>query len=214
MDGVPQPTIERLVIYYRYLKKLAAHDDDKVISSLDLGHSVGVSAAQVRKDLSYFGEFGCKGVGYNVSNLKKSLEQILGFNRNWPIVLVGAGNIGRALVNYPGFKVMGLNIIAIFDCDLDKIGNRVGGLIVKSNKEIERVIKDKGVELAIIAVPVDEAQGVAEKLVKAGIKAIWNIAPVTLKLPDNVLVYYEDLASSLVTLTYRLSQKRLKARSN
>ncbi len=204
--GVPRPTIERLVTYYRYLERLVQTGEQEIVSSTQLGNGVGVSAAQVRKDLSYFGEFGYKGVGYDVQNLKNCLERILGFNQSWPIILVGTGNIGRALVNYPGFKLMGLNIVEIFDCSLDKIGNMVGNLTVRSNKEINRVVTEKKIKLAIISVPAQEAQPVAERLVNLGIKAIWNFAPVSLKLPDDVIVYYEDLASSLVSLTYHLAQ--------
>lgn len=209
MKDVPQPTIERLVIYYRYLKKLVAIDEEKVIPSLKLGKSVGVSAAQVRKDLSYFGEFGCKGVGYNVRTLKLCLERILGFNKSWPIILVGAGNLGRALVNYHGFKMMGFHIVEIFDCDLNKIGNRVGGLTVRSTKEIATFVNEKNIKIAVVAVPADEAQIVAEKLVDSGIKAIWNFAPVILKMNKDVIVYYEDMACSLVSLAYRLQHNSL-----
>ncbi len=206
MKGVPQPTIHRLVAYYRCLKRLAEKDEEKVICSKKLGEDVGASSAQVRKDLSYFGEFGCKGVGYNIHELKKCLEKILGLNKTWPVVLVGAGNLGRALLNYQGFKKMGLDITEVFDYDLDKIGNRVGNMIVKNIKDLEQLVSARDIKLAILAIPVEDAQEVAEKLVKVGIKAIWNFAPTPLKLPDSILIYYEDLASSMITLVYRLNQ--------
>ena len=138
MKGVPQPTLQRLVVYYRYLKKLAEMDEEKVVCSKKMGEDVGTSSAQVRKDLSYFGEFGCKGVGYEISTLMRCLERILGVNKRWKVVLVGAGNLGRALVNYQGFNRLGIEIVEAFDNDLDKIGNRVGALAVKNDKVIYR----------------------------------------------------------------------------
>ncbi|ACL69060.1 redox-sensing transcriptional repressor Rex [Halothermothrix orenii] len=210
MNEVPQATIERLVVYYRYLKKMAERDLEDTISSKTLGDAVGTSAAQVRKDLSYFGEFGCKGVGYDINSLKKCLERILGFNRVREIALVGAGNLGRALVNYQGFKEMGMEIVEVFDCDIDKINNRVGRLTVRSVNEMEKIIRKRNIKTAIIAVPEEEAQGVASSLVKAGVKAIWNFAPVALNLPSEVVIYYEDLASSLVWLIYKSGHGNLK----
>lgn len=213
MKGVPQPTIQRLVSYYRYLRKLTKIDEKEVICSKKLGKEVGTSSAQVRKDLSYFGEFGCKGVGYDVQSLKNSLEKILGLEKEWSAILVGAGNLGRALVNYQGFKKMGLNIVGVFDCDLNKIGNRVGDLVVKSDREILSVVEKEKAKIGILAIPDSEAQTVAEQLVEAGIKAIWNFAPIPLRLADDVIIYYEDLASSIVTLIYHLNDVRQNERS-
>lgn len=213
MKGVPQPTIHRLVAYYRHLKRLVGKDEKTVICSKKLGHDVGTSSAQVRKDLSYFGEFGCKGVGYDIQGLKKSLEVILGLNRSWPVVLIGAGNLGRALINYQGFKKMGLEIVEVFDYDLDKIGNNVGNLVVKNVKNLDSIIS-LGIQIAILAVPVEEAQGVAERLVKVGIKAIWNFAPTPLNLPPDVIIYHEDLSSSLVGLVFYINQLETKVVKN
>jgi redox-sensing transcriptional repressor len=210
MKGVPQPTIHRLVAYYRCLKRLAENGDETVICSSKLGEDVGTSSAQVRKDLSYFGEFGCKGVGYDIQELKKCLEKILGLNKTWSVILIGAGNLGRALINYQGFKRMGLDIVEVFDYDLDKIGNRVNYMTVKNIKDLEEVVSQRDIKIAVLAIPVDDAQQVAERLVKVGIKAIWNFAPTPLKLPEDVVVYYEDLASSLVTLVYSLNNLESK----
>lgn len=207
MKGVPQPTLQRLVVYYRYLKKLAEMDEEKVVCSKKMGEDVGTSSAQVRKDLSYFGEFGCKGVGYEVSTLMRCLERILGVNKRWKVVLVGAGNLGRALVNYQGFNRLGIEIVEAFDNDLDKIGNRVGKLAVKNDKEMELIIRKNNIKLAILAVPGEEAQQVARRLVAAGIRAIWNFAPELLRLPADIHVYDENLATSLVTLIYKLNQE-------
>ncbi|MFW6035362.1 MAG: redox-sensing transcriptional repressor Rex [Halothermotrichaceae bacterium] len=206
MNGIPQPTIQRLFIYYRYLKKTLNNDGDDVICSHKLGKEVGTTSAQVRKDLSYFGEFGRKGVGYDVKGLMKSLQKIIGLNYSWKAVLVGAGNLGRALVNYEGFSKLGLNIVEVFDCDLDKIGNKVNSKIVKSSNEMGEVIKDKKIKIGILAIPEEDAQLTAEKMVEAGIKAIWCFSSGLLKLPDDIIIYYEDMASSVATLIYWLNQ--------
>ena len=208
MRGVPQATIKRLVIYYRYLNKISQNSEDEVISSLELGKNTGTNAAKVRKDLSYFGDFGRKGVGYDIERLKKNLGKILGCNDSCAMVLVGAGNLGRALVNYQEFKKLGLNIVDIFDNDLNKIGNRVGKFVVKSSKNLQKNKKKKNIQIGIIAVPPEEAQSVANDLVNYGIGAVWNFAPVSLNLPDEVIVFYEDLSSSIVTLNYRLHHKK------
>ncbi|MFP4660760.1 MAG: redox-sensing transcriptional repressor Rex [Halanaerobiales bacterium] len=206
MKKIPQATIQRLVVYYRYLNIIANQDEEEVICSSKLGQDVGVSSAQVRKDLSYFGEFGCKGVGYNINDLKKCLAKILGLNQNWEVVLVGAGNLGRALVNFPGFRQMGINIVEVFDNDLDNIGNKIGEQVVNNVKDLEKTIINRGIKMAIMAIPREETQLIAARLVKMGIKAIWNFAPVPLKVPDDVVVYNEDLSSSIVTLLYLLKE--------
>lgn len=206
MKDVPGPTIRRLILYYRYLEELAKKDPDRKISSVALAKGVGVTATQVRKDLSYFGPLGLKGVGYEVGSLKNRLEKIIGFNRNWEVALVGAGNLGRALVYYQKFKDLGLNIVEVFDCDLNKIGNMINGITVKSTKEMQRIIFERGIKIAVIAVPAEEAQQVAEELVKAGVRAIWNFAPVPLDLDSEIIVISEDLSSGIGSLIYRLKQ--------
>lgn len=181
-----------------------------MISSVELGKGVGVTATQVRKDFSYLGQLGSKGIGYEIEALKKNLEEIIGFNRVWPAVLVGAGNLGRALVYYDKFRSLGLKITEIFDCDLNKIGNTVNGIKVLSCKEMEQVINDKDIEIGVIAVPVVEAQDIAVKMVTAGVKAIWNFAPVPLNLDKDVVVISEDLSSGIGSLFFRLNnQKKL-----
>lgn len=207
MKEVPGPTIKRLVQYYRYLDELERKDGEQVISSVMLGKGVGVSATQIRKDLSYLGHLGCKGIGYDVMTLKCKLKEKIGFNRNWPTVLIGAGNLGRALVHYDKFKKLGLNIIEIFDCDLSKIGNMVNGLCVRSSKELVGVITENEIKIAVIAVPAAEAPLVANTLIKAGIKAIWNFAPVPLKLSEDIIVMSEDLSSGIGSLFFRLNNE-------
>ncbi|MEC9488453.1 MAG: redox-sensing transcriptional repressor Rex, partial [Halanaerobium sp.] len=172
---IPKTTIERLPLYYRCLGKLEKKDIE-VVSSKELGDQLGIPSTQVRKDLSYYGEFGRRGVGYEVTDLQRHLEKILGLNQTWPIVLIGAGNLGRALVNYEGFKRLGLQFELVFDADLGKIGNRIGNLEVYSIKELDERLENKSVRIGVIAVPAASAQEVANLLVKTGIKAIWNFS--------------------------------------
>ncbi len=204
-DSIPAATIERLPLYYRCLDKLATFEETDVVSSKDLGGKLGIPSTQVRKDLSYYGEFGRRGVGYNVKELKRSIGKILGVDKKWPAVLIGAGNLGRALINYAGFGKMGLEITDIFDNDLNKIGNRVGPIKVKSVNKLEEIIKEKDVNLAIVTVPADPAQDVVDNLIDYGIKAIWNFSPTRLYVPDDVFVRNEDLAVGIVSLIYHLS---------
>ncbi|SDM15966.1 redox-sensing transcriptional repressor Rex [Halarsenatibacter silvermanii] len=204
-DSIPKATIERLPLYYRCLDKLDKFEEVDVVSSKELGGRLGIPPTQVRKDLSYYGEFGRRGVGYNVHDLKKSVGEILGVDRKWQTVLVGAGNLGRALVNYDGFEKMGLDIVGAFDNDLNKIDNRIENLTVRSTKELEETIEEEDVKVGIIAVPAEAAQNVAEKLIEAGVKAIWNFAPTRLYVPDEVAVRNEDLAVGIVSLIYHLS---------
>ncbi|MFW5984713.1 MAG: redox-sensing transcriptional repressor Rex [Halanaerobiaceae bacterium] len=206
-DSIPEATIERLPLYYRYLDKLATFEDVEVVSSKDLGGKLGIASTQVRKDLSYFGEFGRRGVGYDVQELKRSLGKILGVDKTWKAVLVGAGNMGRALVNYEGFRKMGLDISYVLDNDLNKIGNKVGGQPVKSIKNVSEFVAKDNIKVGIITVPSGSAQEVADKLVEAGVKAIWNFAPTRLYVPEEVSVRNEDLAVGIVSLIYHLSGK-------
>ncbi|MDI3547252.1 MAG: redox-sensing transcriptional repressor [Halanaerobiales bacterium] len=204
-SSIPRATVERLPLYYRCLDKLETFEDVEVVSSKELGGKLGIPSTQVRKDLSYYGEFGRRGVGYDVASLKKSIGKILGVNRLWPAVLIGAGNLGRALVNYQGFAKMGLKIAEVLDADLGKIGNKIGEITVRSMKELKEVVKEKDIKIGIITVPASAAQEVAQQLVDVGIKSIWNFAPTRLILPEDIVVRNEDLAVGIVSLIYHLS---------
>lgn len=161
----------------------------------------------MRRDLSYFGSFGSKGIGYNVQELKKHLEEKLYVKNSRNIIIVSAGNIGIALANYSGFENMGLNISAVVDCDLCKIGNKIGEYKVQSIKELDRIIRDENIELAVIAVPADQAEDIAHQLINAGIKAIWNFAPVSLWIKEDIVVKNMDLDNSIICLNYRLTER-------
>lgn len=202
---IPKATVERLPLYYRCLNTLSRFHEFDVVSSKELGGRLGIPSTQVRKDLSYYGEFGRRGVGYDVNLLKKSISKILGVNKQWSAILVGAGNLGRALVNYDGFNKMGIEITEVFDTDLVKIGNKVGNITVKSIKGMQQTARDKNIKIGIIAVPPSAAQEVAEDMVSAGIKSIWNFAPTRLMLPEEIKVRNEDLAVGIVSLIYHLS---------
>lgn len=202
---IPKATIERLPLYYRCLDRMSLFENVNVVSSKELGGKLGIPSTQVRKDLSYYGEFGRRGVGYEIGSLKKSIGKILGINKVWAAVLVGAGNLGRALVNYGGFSDMGLKITNVVDADLVKIGNMVGDITVKSMKELEDIVVKDDISIGIVAVPANAAQEVTDKLVAAGVKSIWNFAPTRLKVPEEVPVRNEDLAVGIASLIYHLS---------
>jgi len=205
---IPEATIQRLSIYSRFLERLEKKGVITV-SSGDIAKGVGVSPAQVRKDLAYFGEFGTRGVGYNVKDLIHYILKILGLTKPWPVVLVGAGNLGTALCTYRGFLDRGFNIVGVFDNDLLKIGKRIQDLDVLPLERIPEVVKEHDVKIGIIAVPLGAVQDIAHELVKAGIKALLTFGPVVLDLPNDVIVRNVDLAVKLEILTFNLTFREL-----
>lgn len=207
MKKISDSTIRRMSKYFRSLEQLIDKDIETV-SSDTLAEMDGITSAQVRKDLSFFGTFGKRGFGYNVKSLKKQIENILGLYRTWNVAIVGAGNIGRALTEYAEFKKQGFVIRLIMDKDKNKIGKQVRGLTVKDFAKVNEFVKEEQIDIAIIAVPSDSAQPVADKLVDAGIKAILNFAPRSLKVPKDVLVKYENMAVEMESLSYYLSNKK------
>jgi redox-sensing transcriptional repressor len=192
--------------YYRSLDQLIDKRVDTV-SSDTLAEMDGITSAQVRKDLSFFGTFGKRGFGYNTKALKKQIENILGLYRTWNVVIVGAGNIGRALTDYAEFKKQGFIIRLILDKAPNKIGNRVHGLVIEDFSKVSDWVKNEQIDIAIIAVPAENAQVVADKLVAAGVQAILNFAPRSLKVPAGVMVKYENMAVEMEALSYFLSNK-------
>mgnify|MGYP006280667411 CR=1 FL=1 len=204
MQRVPEPSIRRLIRYYRHLASLDLSEEE-VILSLELGKKTGVTAAQVRKDLSYLGEVGQKGVGYKIEFLKKELAYILGFDRDCAIVIIGAGNLGRALCCYRELERLGIRVAAIFDNDLNKIGTRVNQLEVKNIKHLDKFIRKNNIKIAVLTVPSKAVESITAKIIKAGINNIWNFAPVALSCDEKVRVFSEDLASDLGSLIYHLN---------
>lgn len=200
---IPEATISRLSIYSRFLERLEKRGNITV-SSGEIAKGVGVSPAQVRKDLAYFGEFGTRGVGYNVKDLIHYILKILGLTRSWPVILVGAGNLGTALCTYKGFTDRGFNIVGVFDNDLTKIGKRIVELDVLPLEKLPEVVAEHDVKIGIIAVPIGAVQDIANKLVEAGLQALLTFGPVVLDVPENVIVRNVDLAVKLEILTFNL----------
>jgi len=204
---IPEATIIRLSVYSRHLTEV----DRKgivTISSGDIAEGVGVSPAQVRKDLAYFGEFGTRGVGYNVKDLHRHILKILGLSQDWSVCLVGMGNLGLALTTYKGFRERGFVITSIFDSDPQKIGTVVNGVEVLSVDKLEEVAKANKTQIGIICVPSGAAQDIADKLVRAGVQAILNFAPVVLNVPPEVELRNVDLAVNLEVLTFNVGTRR------
>ena len=202
---IPDIVIGRLPIYLRTLKQLV-NQAREVTSSQELGELLGISSAQIRKDLSHFGEFGKQGTGYNTAFLCSQLEEILKVDCIWPVVLVGAGYLGHALASYNGFENRGFRIIAVFDSDGQKLDQEIGNLRVKPIAEVKQVIGEVGCQIAIIAVPAVGAQDVADVLVEAGIKSLLCYAPTTLTLPKEIRVEYIDPVIHFQHMTYYLEK--------
>jgi redox-sensing transcriptional repressor len=202
---IPASTIRRLSHYLRSLEDLG-REGDETVSSEELASRGQTTAAQVRKDLSHFGSFGKRGLGYRVDELRERLRQILGVDRVWKVALVGAGRIGSALFEYPAFESRGYECVAIIDSDPEKIGARWGGLTIQPPDAIERLISELGVELVILAVPAQAAQDIATRVVHAGVKGILNFAPIRLKVPSTVPVEDVNLVMQLEALSFAITQ--------
>ncbi|MBC7251236.1 MAG: redox-sensing transcriptional repressor Rex [Anaerolineae bacterium] len=200
---VPDIVVSRLPLYLRALSFLA-EEGLQVISSKELGHKLGISPAQIRKDLSHFGEFGKQGTGYNIQYLRDQLRRILKVTEEREVALVGAGDLGRALMHYGGFAGRGFRISLVFDNNPQKIGQKMGPFEILDSESIETIVADRGIEIAIVAVPAEAAQEVVDALVRAGVKAILNYAPITVKVPEGVHVQYIDPVIHLQRMTYYL----------
>lgn len=200
---IPDIVIGRLPIYLRALTQLVQQGQE-ITSSHELGQRLGISSAQIRKDLSHFGEFGKQGTGYQISHLQAQLKQILQVDREWPMIIVGAGDLGHALAHYGGFIERGFRVAALFDNDAAKIGTGNSDLKVRHVSELFDFIRKQDIKIAMIAVPAPHAQGVSDILVDAGVRAILNYAPITLTVPDDVHVQYIDPVTHLQRMTYYL----------
>jgi redox-sensing transcriptional repressor len=203
---IADATVGRLSRYYRTLKRLESHYIETV-SSDELARRNKVTSAQVRKDFSFFGAFGRRGLGYNVRELKLQIAKILGLNQKWHLALVGVGNIGRALLNFKQFEEHNFQFSLLLDSDPDKIGERYNDLEVKNLEHIEAEIQKAHVDIAVIAVPVEAAQKVADDLVGAGVKAMLNFAPTTLMVPPDVTVRNENMVIEIEHLSFILTQR-------
>ncbi len=197
---VPEPTLLRVCTYLRILER----HKRPTISSAAIAEAASVNAAQVRKDLSFFGDFGQPGVGYRVDELAASLRHLMGLDRERRVVIVGAGALGSALITYPGFEARGFRVAAIFDDNPAKVGHRLRGHEVMAVERLGEVTADKSVCIGIIAVPREAAQEVADLLVAAGIRAIVNFAPVALRVPDDIRIRNVDLTQYMEAFAYYL----------
>jgi redox-sensing transcriptional repressor len=198
---VPKAVVTRLSLYLRELQRLV-HDGHETTSSNQLGNLLSFSDAQVRKDLAYFGHFGYPGIGYRCEELITAIRKILGTDRGWPVAMVGAGNLGRALLGYKGFGNQNFRIAAAFDTDAGKIGARIDGVEVHHLDDLATVVKQHQIRLGMIVVPAAGAQAVADRLVAVGIEGIVNFAPVTLALPPGISLVGVDLAIELEQLSF------------
>lgn len=206
MRKIAESTVRRLSLYLRFLEEFEEQGFETV-SSEALAARGGTTSAQVRKDLSFFGSFGKRGLGYSVQELVQKLRGILGLGRTYRVAMIGAGKIGSALVQYRGFKQRGFEIVAIFDTDATKVGRSWNGLAVQDARELESALRDQRVDIAVIVTPADSAQSVADRCVALGIKAVLNFAPVQLTVPDDVVVKTVNLALELETLSYALTNR-------
>ena len=206
MRKISESTVRRLSLYLQFLEQ--TRDQARTtVSSEELARRSGATSAQVRKDLSFFGSFGKRGMGYEVPELVTRLREILGLERAYRVVLVGAGKIGGALVHYEGFRRRGFEVSAIYDRDPKKIGSRSNGLVVRDVKQLEADLKKEPTDIGIVVTPGEAAQEVADRLVRAGVKALLNFAPVQLKVPRDVEVKTVNMAQELEALSYSLANR-------
>ena len=206
-ESVSELTTNRLSVYLRCLNVLDVAGV-RTVSSQALAEQFHLNAAQIRKDLAYFGEFGVRGVGYYVKELRRHLRQILGIDRGVCVAIMGAGNLGLALADYPGFREEGFEIVAMFDTSRDKVGHRSrAGVPIYDVRDLRKVVRREGIRIAVVAVPTGAAQSVVNMVVAAGIKAVLNFSPGTIKVPDDVKLKSMDLTVSIESLSFFLAQK-------
>ncbi len=198
---IPEATVARLPLYYRALVEMA-EQKLATVSSERLAEMAGVNAAKVRKDFSYLGSYGTRGVGYDVDYLLFQISRELGLTQDWPVVIVGVGNLGHALANYRGFSARGFRVVGLVDADASKHGEQVGGVVVEPIEELPRIVAERDVAIGIIATPAAAAQEVAELLVQAGVTSVLNFAPTVIAVPPGVSLRKVDLSIELQILSF------------
>lgn len=206
LKGIPDATVARLPVYLRALNQLAEQRID-TISSGALAEAAGVNSAQLRKDLSYLGSYGTRGVGYDVKYLRLQIGRVVGSAQDWPVIIVGLGNLGTALANYSGFYSHGFRVVGLIDTSPDLVGKRIHDLVISDLTELEEVVADTGAVIAVIATPAEAAQAVADRLVYLGVTSILNFAPTVLVVPEGVNVRKVDLGQELQILAYHEQRK-------
>ncbi|WP_240044610.1 redox-sensing transcriptional repressor Rex [Nocardioides albidus] len=203
---IPEATVARLPVYLRALTALA-DSGIRTCSSEDLATAAGVNSAKLRKDLSYLGSYGTRGVGYDVDYLRYQIAREIGVTQDWPVVIVGIGNLGHALANYSGFRSRGFRIVALLDADPDLVGRSVAGVVVRPFDDLEEIVREHDVAIGVIATPALAAQDVADRMVAIGITSILNFAPAVVAVPDGVDVRKVDLSIELQILAYHEQRK-------
>ena len=203
-EMIPDPAVRRLSLYLRQLEGFK-RKDRRTISSKQLGESLRLTDAQVRKDLAYFGQFGHPGIGYRVDDLIAQVKRILGTDKTWNVILIGAGNLGRALMAYRGFEAKGFKLVSVLDNDPTKVGKKYGSIVIQPLESLEETIGALMVRLAILTVPADVAQEVADRVIEAGVRGILNFAPVSLTVPETVALNAVDLAVQLEQLSFQVN---------
>jgi len=207
-DAIPNPAVRRLSLYLRQLETFK-RQDRRTISSKQLGEALNLTDAQVRKDLAYFGQFGHPGIGYRVDDLIAEVKHILGTDKTWNVLLVGAGNLGRALMAYKGFNAKGFRLIAIFDASAGLVGKKFGPFTVQPMSELHAVVEKNHIRLGMIAVPADSAQDVVDQLAATGVRGILNFAPTSVLAPPNVAINSVDLSVQLEQLSFQVNVQGL-----
>lgn len=200
---IPEVVVTRLPIYVRVVA-MVEQEETEFVSSRELATRLQMTPAQIRKDLSYFGRFGKQGRGYNVKRLLGELRQTLGLDREWSMVLIGVGRLGRAIASYSGFAPQGFKVVAAFDTDPKQIGKKIGRLVVRSIAELEPAIREHGINIGIVAVPPAQAQSAIDALVQCGVKAILNYAPIVAQVPSNVRLRHIDPVVAVQSMTFHL----------
>jgi redox-sensing transcriptional repressor len=203
---IAESTVRRLSIYLSFLEEIQA-DGAATTSSDDLAKLGGTTSAQVRKDLSFFGSFGKRGLGYSVPELASALREILGLGKQWRVCIIGAGKIGAALARYGGFAERGFNVTALYDSDPAKVGHRSGSIVIRDTKDLEKDVQAGRYDIGVITVPAENAQAIVDRLVKAGMKAILSFAPTQLSVPDDVELRTVNMAMELEGLTFALTNR-------
>ena len=208
-SDAPEVVVARLPLYVRILTRLL-QEGAEVVSSQQLGEKLQVTPAQIRKDLSYFGRFGKQGRGYSVIHLLERLKLILGLNSFWNVAVVGVGRLGRAILSYPGFTPDGFHLVAAFDSNPDVVGETVAGLTVNSLEQLDEIVSSKKISIAIVAVPTEHTQGVVDRLVACGVRAVLNYAPISPQVREGVRVRNIDPVLSLQSMTYYLTDNSIE----
>ncbi len=205
MEPLRKVVLERLIRYYRYLLRMAVNKSNDTITSAQLGSALNIDPTQVRKDFGAIGLMGISRVGYEVCEVCRAIRLVFGFDRPYQAVVVGSGHLGQAILNYPGFARYGLQIVAAFDSDTEKIGTEVAGLRVQPIRSLKPYVRKHGVRMAILTTPVTVSQVITDRLVSAGVKAIWNFSPTPLSAPEDVLIRNEYISVGLAQVAYHLN---------